>query len=115
MQAQERIIREIFSTQQCEECGENYPSEGILILIHRTQIWVIMARCYHCQHKNIYVVAFTGKLSSYEEPTSFSYDSEIYDVSPQNDSNLVNEDDVVDMHNFLQHFKGDFSTLFANK
>ena len=133
MDAQERIIRRLFTEQQCHYCGRPYEPERILILARRTEVWMVMISCVDCEQKDTYVIKFPPQMQGRRSVTSYrlsrpsiskaSMPSTPLPQEPQHNfpevpetprlSNPVNADDVLDMYLFLKNFNGDFQRLFA--
>lgn len=133
MDAQERIIRRLFTEQQCHHCGRPYEPERLLVLARRTEVWMVMISCTDCEQKDTYVVKFPPQMQGRRRVTSYrlskpsasraSTPSTPLPQEPRHDfpevpetprpSTPVNADDVLDMHLFLKNFDGDFQRLFT--
>jgi len=127
MDAQERIIRRLFTEQQCQRCGRPYEAENVLVLARRSELWMVMISCLDCEQKDTYVVKFPPQMqgrrrvTSYrlsKPPASTPLSEEISQTMPEvpetpRPSHPVNADDVLDMYLFLKNFNGDFQRLFA--
>lgn len=96
------------------------------MLARRKGAWMVMVSCASCEQKDMFVVKFplqmqgrrrvtsyrlSKPVSSTPLPGEFQHNSET--SPPPTPSTLVSVDDVLDMHEFLQHFNGDFQGLFA--
>jgi hypothetical protein len=133
MDAQERIIRRLFTEQQCHYCGRPYEPERMLVLARRTEVWMVMISCGDCEQKDTYVIKFPPQMQGRRSVTSYrlsrpsiskaSTPSTPLPQEPQQNfpevpetprlSGPVNADDVLDMYLFLKNFNGDFQRLFA--
>ncbi len=133
MDAQERIIRRLFTEQQCHYCGRPYEPERMLILARRTEVWMVMISCGDCEQKDTYVIKFPPQMQGRRSVTSYrlsrpsvskaSTPSTPLPQGPLPDfpqvpetprlSGPVNADDVLDMYLFLKNFNGDFQRLVA--
>lgn len=133
MDAQERIIRRLFTEQQCHYCGRPYEPERMLVLARRTEVWMVMISCVDCEQKDTYVIKFPPQMQGRSSVTSYRLSrpsvSKAFTPStplpqePQQNfpevpetprlSGPVNADDVLDMYLFLKNFNGDFQRLFA--
>jgi|SRR5579859_4187409 len=128
MHAQERLIRRLFTTQQCSHCHCAYEEGNVTVLARRSEVWMVMVRCAACGRKGIFVVSFPG--SSRSERRKAILEAEalgegalteavLADESPLAEADVqqdkpVTVDDVVDMHLFLKRFDGNFAALFAS-
>jgi hypothetical protein len=99
MQAREDALRRHFAHQPCKVCQNRQVPESLFVLVRRAQTWVVMASCANCHHRGIFVVAFPKAARS--TPTTL-------DPTPR-----VTTRDVIEMHGFLEHFDGDFLSLFG--
>ncbi len=126
MHAQERLIRQLFTAQQCSHCTTPYQEERVVVLARRGGVWMILASCAACEHKGIFVVSFPGSLQ--QDQRSMLINAEILGEGALTEAVLADDppdraetptpspvtcDDVIDMHVFLRHFDGDFAALFA--
>ncbi len=128
MHAQERLIRRLFTTQQCSHCHCPYEEENVTVLARRSEVWMVMVRCASCGRKGIFVVSFPG--SSRSERRKAILEAEalgegalteavLADEAPLGNADVLPEnpvtiDDVIEMHFFLKRFDGDFAALFAS-
>lgn len=140
MDGQEHIIQKLFTEQQCHRCKQLYQPENIVVLIRRLEVWIVMLSCTSCDQKDTYVVKFPSHLPGQQGRRVTSYRLSKPPIPPISPSTplpeellsqpptpsdvpdipetprpamLVNVDDVLDMHLFLERFNGDFQTLFA--
>ena len=121
MYARERIIRDRFARRSCGRCGAQYSAESVVILARRPSHWMVMVSCPHCSHRNVYLISFAEAESAHAAasaadapdtplaPPPFAPAS----ADPIPSIQPISESDVAAMHDFLQHFSGDFQTLFS--
>jgi hypothetical protein len=106
---EERLIKKLMTSMKCESCGHNYEPYNIDILGHREDMWFMRVLCSEC-HTQCLVAAVVreGKVPA-----------EVNDLTAAEIDKLRREtieiDDVLDMHNFLTEFDGDFSRLFSQE
>ena len=106
---EERLIKKLMTSMKCEECGQNYESFNIDILGHREDMWFLRALCSSC-HTQCLVAAVVREdrvVAETEEPAT----AEVY----EHQGEAIEIDDVLDMHNFLVEFNGDFSSYFGQE
>ena len=106
---EERLIKKLMTSIKCEECGQNYESFNIDILGHRNDMWFLRALCSSC-HTQCLVAAVVRE----DKAVDGAADSTTTEVS-ENLGEAVGIDEVLDMHNFLVDFNGDFSSLFGQE
>ncbi|HEY7125066.1 MAG TPA: hypothetical protein VH540_14025 [Ktedonobacterales bacterium] len=127
MHPQERLIRQLFTTQQCSHCATPYQEERVVVLARRGGVWMILASCTTCERKGIFVVSFPGSLE--KDQPSILINAETLGEGALTQAVLADDppgsaeaptpspvtcDDVIDMHVFLRHFDGNFAALFAS-
>jgi hypothetical protein len=127
MHAQERLIRRLFTAQQCSQCTAPYQEDKVLVLARRGGVWMILASCATCEHKGIFVVSFPGSLSKDQRGLLITAETlgegalteavladDPPDRAEPSACSPITGDDVIDMHVFLRHFDGNFAALFAS-
>ena len=106
---EERLIKKLMTSIKCEECGQNYESFNIDILGHREDMWFLRALCSSC-HTQCLVAAVVREdkvVEEMEEAATAEVD--------EKRGGAIEIDDVLDMHNFLVDFDGDFSNFFRQE
>ena len=104
---EERLIKKLMSSMKCEECGQNYESYNVDVLGHREDMWFLRVHCPTC-HTQCLVAAVVKEEKVLEEVNDLT-DAEVGEQ--RRETIVVN--DMLDMHNFLTDFNGDFSRLFS--
>lgn len=104
---EERLIKKLMTSMKCEECGQNYESYNVDVLGHREDMWFLRVHCPTC-HTQCLVAAVVKEEKVLEEVNDLT-DAE---MGEHNHETIV-VDDMLDMHNFLIDFDGDFSRLFS--
>jgi hypothetical protein len=124
MHARERIIRERFAQQHCQECGASYDEDGILVLARRRSTWMVLVTCKACEHRGIFVVSFPSaldtkahdaKLDLAAMPGALAETANVTHGAGTHAANgPVTTDEVNQMRDFLADFDGNFQRLFVN-
>jgi hypothetical protein len=102
-----RMILQLINNLRCVECGRLYNAEDFALLRRRENVWLLSARCRHCNELCQVVILL---------PTAEEIEiSELSTDEAQAISELppISSDDVLDLHLFMQDFDGDFELLFA--
>lgn len=106
--------------ERCSVCHHEFVQEDIRVVSRTQDMWMMVVTCTECHARN-FVAAVLGdgdpaeaqlalrRLS--EEPAAFDEHPE--DTLPAGDP--VSVDDVLEMHEFLSGFDGDFGRLFGSK
>ena len=104
---EEKLIKKLMSSMKCEECGQNYESYNVDVLGHREDMWFLRVHCPMC-HTQCLVAAVVKEEKVLEEMNERG-DAEM----GEHHHETIVVDDMLDMHNFLTDFDGDFSRLFS--
>jgi len=104
---EESLIRRLIASVKCGICGQRYGLGNISILGHRQDLWYTGARCSACHTRSL--VAVVVKEDGLSEVITDLSDTELDKFK---DMGVLTADDVLDMHNFLKEFSGDFSQFF---
>ena len=106
----ERFIKRLMATIKCSVCGRPYKAPNIDVLGHRDDLWFLSVYCPAC-HSHALVAAVVREDKVAEIVTDLT--EEEYAKFAQSDA--VEADDVLEIHNFLKSFRGDFSHLFSKE
>ena len=92
---------------KCSVCGERYDMGNTRILVHENNLWLIRAVCSSCQAQYLIAAGVKGyqAAEAVTDLTQAESDKFIY-------FNTLSADEVLDMHNFLKTFDGDFVHFF---
>jgi hypothetical protein len=104
---EERLIKRLMASMKCESCGQHYEVYNIDVLGHREDLWFLRVHCSAC-HTQCLVAAIVKESRMSEVVTDLS---EI-ELDKFKD-NVIEIDDVLNMHNFLKDFDGNFSQLLC--
>ena len=104
----EAFLKRLLSKIKCSVCGQGYEVADIKILGHEGTLWLFSACCSLCQTQGLLAVV-AGRHNAAETATDF--------VEAERDkfdqSEVVEINDVLDMHNFLKGFNGGFADVFS--
>ncbi len=93
--------------EQCSNCKHQYSLDDARVIERQGELWVLSVRCSHCDAQAYVAAVVDGEGAEIDEMTKPSVtDSE--DASEES----VTVDDVLDLHEFLESFDGDFAALF---
>ena len=106
----EAFLRRLFSKVSCGICGQKYDAANIKILDQEDGLWVLSVYCGSCGTQGL-IAAVVQEGNITEVITDLTEaERERFD-----DSEVVGVDDVLEMHNFLKEFDGDFASLFSEQ
>ena len=106
----EKFIKKLLSNMKCGICGRPYQPSHISILGHREDLWFLSVFCAACTSQAL--VAAVIKEGNVTEVVTDLTEAELAKFSADSS---VEADDVLDIHNFLKDFEGDFSDLFSSE
>jgi len=104
------IIKKLMSSVKCAVCGQRYEEDSIKILGHEEGLWLLDVSCLVC-HTQCLAAAVI------KEDTISKVITDLTEAEQKKFRSMdrPNANDVLDMHNFLKNFNGDFSLLFSPK
>jgi transcription elongation factor Elf1 len=106
----ERLIKKLVSTVKCNVCGVHYELANIDIIGHRDGTWFLNIFCPTCDRES-FVAAIIKKENAQEIVTGVT--EEKFTASVRAD--LISSNDLLNLHNFLKDFDGDFIKLFSQR
>lgn len=106
---EDRLIKKLMTSIKCESCGQNYEPGNVDVIGNREDMWFLRVLCSKC-HTQCLVAAVVKEGKAPEEADE-PVDTGVEDFRYEK----IEIDDVLDMHNFLMDFDGDFSRLFGQE
>ncbi len=103
--------------ERCSVCHHGFEPEDIHVLSRKADMWMMVVECTECHARN-FVAAVLGDGDPSEAQLALRRLSEGYAEAEADEPAAgergapVSVDDVVDMHEFLRDFDGDFQRLF---
>jgi len=101
----QEVIKQLKKKVQCQLCNAKFTNKDIKILSTINDEGIFQLTCNHC--KNEIIVHVTVKAGEGEEKNAMNITTQKHKT--------ITHNDVLDIHNFLSKFKGDFKQLFSNK
>ena len=106
----EELIKKLIANMKCGICGQLYAESNIHILGHRDDLWFLGIFCPACHSQGL--VAAVIKEGELPEVYAELSDEELTKFSQ---GEAVEANDVLDMHEFLKEFDGNFSAFFSRE
>lgn len=106
----EAFLKRVFSMIKCSVCDQRYEAANIKILGHEDELWFLSAFCSSCRTQCL--IAAVVKEGDTAEVIIELTEAEYAKFAQ---SGAVGVDDVLDMHNFLKEFNGNFADLFSKE
>lgn len=104
--AKHLFIKHLITNIKCAVCQSHYEPEDIHIMDHREELWVMAVTCGQCHTRGL-VFAIIKEIEESESVTELTTD----EWDRFREMSQVDADDVLDMHEFLRDFDGDFVSL----
>lgn len=104
----DNLVKELMTTVNCSTCGRRYEAGDVNILYHQRELWFMSVSCQSCRTKGLVaaLIKSGGKAQLVTDLTEEEL-ARFREASP------ISADDVLDVHNFLEGFDGDFSSVFG--
>jgi len=106
----EDVIKDLMASMECDVCGERYGVDSVDILSHDEDFWFLRVVCPACQTQCL----VTAVVRESEMPQVITDLTEA-ELDRFKNMDVITADDVLDMHNLLKYFDGDFSRLLGQK
>jgi len=124
MDTSEKQIKRIVldRMERCSVCHRGFEPDDVHVLSRKSDMWMLMVSCGECQARN-FVAAVIGDGDAEEAQLALRRLGEEHvrtrtDIEPEDDGEPgepVSVDDVIEIHQFLQGFDGDFQALFRDQ
>ncbi len=107
---EEGLIKRVMASMKCGVCGQRYEPDNINVLGQQEDLWFLRVFCSVCQTQ--YLVAAVIREGKMPEVIT---DLTKAESDKFRNADRLTADEVLDMHNFLKDFDGDFSRLLSRK
>ncbi|MDD5126665.1 MAG: hypothetical protein PHR43_00970 [Dehalococcoidales bacterium] len=107
---EERVLRKLICSIKCSSCGQPYEAQNVEVLGCSDEMWFVQALCSSC-HTQSLVVAMVRK----ERQSAPLTDLNKSEMGKFMVSGAVSSDDLLQMHEYLKAFDGDFTGLFESQ
>jgi hypothetical protein len=124
MDTSEKQIKRIVldRMERCSVCHRGFEPDDVHVLSRKSDMWMLMVSCGECQARN-FVAAVIGEGDAEEAQLALRRLGEEHvrtrtDIEPEDEGEPgepVSVDDVIEIHQFLQGFDGDFKALFRDR
>jgi len=107
---EENLIKRLIASTKCSVCGQHYEPDNISVLGHQEELWFLRASCSAC-HTQYLVAAIITEDGMPELVTDLTE----AELDRFRNVGMPTADEMLDVHNFLKDFNGDFSQLFNHR
>jgi len=108
--AEDGIIKKLMTSVKCSICGHYYKVDNVNVLGHHEDLWFLKSHCSSC-NSHCLVVAVIKEGRAPEVITDLTE----AELDKFKSVCVLTGDELLDMHDFLKDFSGDFSQLFGQK
>jgi hypothetical protein len=130
MDASDNQIRRIVVERmdRCTVCHRRFVEDDVEVVSRKSDVWLMIVQCKDCHSRSF--AAVVGDTSAPIDTESifgfrpdgsieitFETDGEFFDLHQYDEEpeDPVTVDDLLEMHDFLDSFDGDFKSLFADQ
>jgi len=106
----ETLIKRLIASIKCGSCGQNYQEDYIEVVEHSDELWFLRVLCPSC-HVRCMVAVIIRENARPEVVTDLTEE----EVEKFNSLDRVRDEDLLDMHDFLKDFDGDFPRVFRKE
>jgi hypothetical protein len=107
---EEKLIKKLMASIKCGVCGQHYEIDNIDILGHEENLWFLRVGCVACHTQ--YLAAAVIKDGKTPDIITDLTEAELDKFGK---IGRLTADEVLDMHNFLKGFDGNFIRIFNQK
>ena len=104
---EESFIRKLIAAIKCGSCGQPYEESHMDIIERNDELWFVRVVCSSC-HSGCMVAAIIRE----DRKPELVNDLTEEEMERFKNSEYIGEDDLLDMHDFLKNFDGDFPRVF---
>lgn len=99
-----RIVLKLLARLRCSECGTPFELHDFVLQHHDKDTWMLAVECRQCSESTHVVIAVQYEPAAPEAANELTVD----EVQTLASRPPITTDDLLDMHEFLQEFDGDF-------
>jgi hypothetical protein len=103
------LIKHLIASIPCAVCQHHYEPGDVQIVDHRGEIWVMAVKCNHCGTQGL----IFAMIKEGEKPEIVS-ELTAREWAKFREMPQIDADDLLDVHEFLRDFEGDFVSLFED-
>jgi len=104
---EEGVVKKLVTSMTCDVCGQFYELDNVDIIGRNKDLWFLKVSCSRCSSEALVAASIDRSRSS-----KFVSDLSAMEVEKFKDMQALTTDEMLDMHNFLRDFQGNFSELF---
>ncbi len=106
----EGFIKRVVAAIKCGICSQRYEDQNVRVLGHYGDLWFLSVYCSICRSQGL--VAAVIREGQLPQVITDLTEAEF---GKFREMDVVSDDDLLDIHNFLKDFDGDFSYIFCKE
>jgi len=115
MDHRDSLVRHLTSTVRCSVCGASYARDDINILGHQDELWFLTVTCTSCQTQGLIAALVREEAVAAAAPAPPPSELAAADDARTRPGTPITAEDVADMHDFLENFRGDLGALLRDR
>lgn len=111
--------------ERCVVCHHEFHTDDIHVISRKPEMWTMLVECTDCHARNFVAAVLNDgdpeeaqlalrKLSEKSIKNFVETEQPVVEIEPRPAGEPITAGDVVDMHQFLGQFDGDFRALFRS-
>jgi hypothetical protein len=100
------IVRQIVARVRCAVCKHHFGASDVQMLGKRETAWAFQVRCRECRTEALMLVLVTSRGAQPIYTDLAPSEWKRFQASPP-----ISDDDVIEVHRYIQAYTGDFSEL----
>ena len=104
---EEGVVKKLVTSMTCDVCGQFYELDHVDIIGRNKDHWFLKVSCCRCSSQALVAASIDQSRSS-----KFITDLSDTEIEKFEDMQELTTDEMLDMHNLLKDFRGNFSELF---
>ena len=107
---EDSLIKKLIVSLKCDVCGQGYETDNINVIGHEDDLWFLMVFCSACRTQCLMAAVIKE-----DRAPEIITDLTTAELDKFKDVTALTVNEVLDMHNLLTDFDGDFSRLFSQE
>ena len=104
---EESLIKKVIASMECKVCRQFYNADNIDVIGHEGELWFLRVSCSACRVQHL----IAAVIKEDKAPVVITDLTEV-ELDKFRNVGVLTADEMLDIHNFLKDFEGDFSQLF---
>jgi hypothetical protein len=107
---EDNLIKKLITSIKCGVCGRHYEADGVSLLGQQDELWFLKAECKSCQARALVAVVLKDDGLPAVVTDLTAAEQHLF-----RDILAPTANELLEMHDFLKGFNGDFASLFGEE